>query len=93
MTAALLAGMFGVPALLLWLGHRLRGRPARLRGAFWGAVAGHSLGMLVTLVAAHLPVVHWEGDGWRTLAVHASMLGGTAVGAALGTARSGGRPA
>ncbi|HEV2149671.1 MAG TPA: hypothetical protein VGR37_19885 [Longimicrobiaceae bacterium] len=86
MTAALLAGLFAVPALLLWLGHRLRRRTARSRTIFWGAVVGHSVGILVTLLAAHYPPVPWEG-GWRAFAVHASMLAGAALGAAAGAAR------
>lgn len=87
MTAVLLAGLFAVPTLLLWLGHGLRRRPARLRGAFWGGVAGHSLGMLVALAAAHAPPVLWADGGWRSLAVHASLLAGALLGATVGAAR------
>ena len=87
MTAALLVGLFVAPALLLWLGHRLRRHSARLRGVFWGGVIGHSLGMLITLFAAHYPPVFWEGEGWwRAVAVHASMLAGASLGAAAGVA-------
>ena len=84
MTAALLTGLFVAPAVLLWLGHRLRRRSVRVRGAFWGGVIGHSLGMLVTLLAAHYPPVLWGGEGWRAAAVHASMLAGASLGAAAG---------
>lgn len=86
-TAALLAGLLVAPMLLLWLGHRLRRRSARLRRVFWGGVVGHTLGMLVTLVAAHYPPVFWGGDGWRAAAVHASMLVGASLGAAAGAVR------
>ena len=86
MTTALLVGLFVAPALLLWLGHRLRRRSARLRGVFWGGVIGHSLGMLITLLATHYPPVFWGGEGWRAVAVHASMLVGAVAGAAAGAA-------
>jgi len=86
MMAGLLAGLLAVPILLLWAGHRLRHRSARVRGAFWGATAGHSLGMLVTLGAAHYPPVSWDGSGWRSAAVHGSMLAGALLGALVGTA-------
>ena len=84
---ALLAGLFVAPALLLWLGHGLRRRPERWRRAFWGAVAGHSVGMLLTLGASHYPPVHWAGgSGWRDAAVHGSMLLGAVLGGAIGAA-------
>lgn len=83
---ALLAGMFGVPGLLLWLGHGLRRRPPAWRRAFWGAVLGHTLGVLLTLAAVLYPPVHWEGDGWRDAAVHGSMLLGAVLGGAAGAA-------
>ncbi len=89
MTPALLAGLLAAPAFLVWAGHRLRRRSPRVRGAFWGGLLGHSLGMLVTLAAAHYPPVHWDGSPWRTAAVHASMLLGTVLGAAVGALASG----
>lgn len=79
----LLAGLFVVPALLLWLGHRLRHRDSARRRVFWGAVAGHTLGMLVTMVAVHYPPVLW-GGGWRDAAVHWPMLLGGLLGAGAG---------
>lgn len=86
MTPVLLAGLFVVPMLLLWLGHRLRRRRAWLQGMFWGGVVGHSLGMLVALAAALAPPVLWDHGGWRFLAVHASLLAGALLGAAAGAA-------
>ncbi|HEX2091886.1 MAG TPA: hypothetical protein VHG28_05755 [Longimicrobiaceae bacterium] len=84
--AALLAGLFGIPALLLWLGHRLRHRPVRWRRVFWGAVLGHSAGVVLTLVATLYPPVEWEGvPGWRDAAVHGSLLLGAALGAGVAT--------
>ncbi|CAN5181059.1 hypothetical protein BH24GEM2_BH24GEM2_15260 [soil metagenome] len=35
---ALLLGLFAVPALLLWLGHRLHRRSGRVLGALLGAL-------------------------------------------------------
>lgn len=82
MIAALLAGLFGVPAVLLWLGHRLQRRASVVQHIFWGALAGHSVGLVVALVAMHLPPVAWEESG-RVLAVHGAMVLGGALGAAV----------
>ena len=63
---AMLAGLFAVPAALLWAGHRLRRRPARWRAAFWGALAAHVVASLVALVAAMVPPAEWAPhDRWR----------------------------
>ena len=64
--AAMLAGIFGVPALLLLVGHRLRRRSMRVQSAFWGAVAGHLLAMVIGSVAAMNPPEEWAPtDTWR----------------------------
>lgn len=81
---ALAAGLFVVPALLLWLGHRLRRQTPVRRRVFWGATIGYLLGMLLTLVAIHYPPVLWAGGGWRTAVVHWGMVVGAAVGAGIG---------
>lgn len=80
---ALLAGLFLVPAVLLWMGHRLRRRTGGWRAAFWGACAGYGVGMLASLVALHQPPVLWAG-GWRAAVVHWAMLAGPALGCAIG---------
>jgi hypothetical protein len=80
---ALVVGLFLVPALLLWLGHRLRRQTGARRRMFWGAVIGYLAGMLVTLVAIHYPAVLWEG-GWRAAAVHWGMVVGAVLGAGVG---------
>jgi hypothetical protein len=82
--AALLIGLFIVPGVLLWMGHRLRRRTAAWRGMFWGAVAGHSLGMLASIAAMHVPAVLWDGGDARTAIVYWGMLIGAMVGAAVG---------
>lgn len=82
---ALLAGLFAIPALLLALGHRLRRRPPFWRQVFWGAVAGHSLALLLTLTVALARPVAWEGGPRaRDNAVHWSLLLGAMVGGAAG---------
>ncbi|MBW3572392.1 MAG: hypothetical protein KY467_14920 [Gemmatimonadetes bacterium] len=81
---ALLAGLFVVPVLLLWLGHHLRRRPPAWPPVFWGAVIGYVAGMLVMLVAIHYPPVLWASGGWRTAAVHWGMVVGAGVGAVVG---------
>lgn len=89
---ALLAGLFAAPGLLLWLGHRLRDRSARARGAFWGGVAGHAMAVLLTLAAAVTPPIWWAGGGfWRDFAVHWSLLLGAALGAGSGAVVGRGR--
>ncbi|HEX5870246.1 MAG TPA: hypothetical protein VFY65_07525, partial [Longimicrobium sp.] len=81
---ALVIGLFVVPALLLWLGHRLRRQTAARRRIFWGATLGYVLGLLVTLVAIHYPAVLWTGGGWRTALVHWGMIVGAVLGAGIG---------
>jgi hypothetical protein len=81
---ALLMGLFAAPMGLLWLGHRLRRRTAGSRGVFWGAVAGHTLGMLASVAAMHVPAVPWAGGDARTIIVHWGMLVGAVGGAAVG---------
>jgi hypothetical protein len=84
---ALLAGLFAAPAALLRLGSRLRRRGAAARGAFWGGVAGHTLGMAAALWAMMLPPVVWTGgSAWREAAVFGSLAAGALLGAAIGAA-------
>lgn len=60
--AALLTGLFVVPAMLLWIGHRLRRRSARSRGIFWGALLGHVVATPVVLWVSMVPPVAWSAD-------------------------------
>ena len=91
--AAMLAGAFGIPALLLWLGHRLRRRAPRWQGVFWGAVVAHVVSVPIAAVAAMTPPVEWAPtDAMRGLLglwllLLAPVIGG-AIGAALAS-RSG----
>ncbi len=82
---ALLLGLFAVPALLLWLGHRLHRRSARVRGAFWGGAVGHTLAMCVATAAAmYPPAALTEGEFMRGVLSFGAMLGGGVLGALLG---------
>jgi hypothetical protein len=64
--AVMLFGVFVVPALLLWGGHKLRRRPPAWRGAFWGAVIGHLVAMVVGSIAGMVPAAEWSAtDTWR----------------------------
>lgn len=55
----LLAGLFLVPVVLLWRGHRLRRQSGRFRGAFWGAITGHCIAATVALIASMIPPEAW----------------------------------
>ena len=84
---ALLLGLFGAPALLLWLGHRLRYRPAVWRRVFWGGVIGHSLALLALMIVTMVPPILWEGGvRARDVAVHWTLALGAVVGGAIGAA-------
>lgn len=92
--AALLLGLFGAPVALLWLGHRLRDRSPRQRGAFWGGAAGHTAAIALTLIVALTPPIWWhEGGFWRDFAVHWSMLIGFLAGTGAGLLHGGPAPA
>jgi hypothetical protein len=84
---ALLAGLFGVPVFLLWIGHRLGDRSRVERGAFWGGVTGHSVGLLLALVALHYPPVLWTSR-LRIAVVFWFILACATIGAMLGAARA-----
>jgi hypothetical protein len=82
---ALLLGIFCVPAVLLWAGHRLRRRSARWQAAFWGGVAGHLAALLIGSVAAVAPAEQWAPtDVWRGALGLWSFLVLPAIGAAVG---------
>ena len=84
-TLAMLAGLFVVPVVLLWLGHRLRRRPARVRGAFWGGVVGYGVAATAALIAGMYPPAEWsDGDVMRGLVGFWLLLIAPVVGALLG---------
>lgn len=85
--AAFLIGLLVVPALLLWLGHRLRDRSPAQRGAFWGGVIGHTIAVVVAVTLLHYPPVMWTGEVRAAIAMWV-MLVGAGVGGAVGAGRS-----
>jgi hypothetical protein len=88
---ALLLGFFVVPLALLALGHRLRERTVRQRGAFWGGVIGHSLALLAATTALHYPAVLWNSQARVFVAFWLMLIGGVAgalIGAAVGFRRA-----
>jgi hypothetical protein len=87
----LLIGFFVVPLALLALGHRLRERSVRQRGAFWGGVIGHSLALLAAITALHYPAVLWTSQARTFVAFWLMFIGGVAgalIGAAVGLRRA-----
>lgn len=83
--AAMLVGVFVVPALLLWAGHKLRRRSPAWHSTFWGAVMGHLVAIVIGNVAAMMPAAEWsEGDTWRGLAGFWSFTIAPLAGAAIG---------
>lgn len=84
-SAALLLGLFGTPAFLMVLGHRLRGRSKAHRRRFWGGVYGYFIGIIVAISAMLLPPIWWGSEpSIRQLLVHWSMLLGGLVGVLTG---------
>lgn len=60
--AAMLLGVFVVPAGLVWLGHRLRRRAPAARGAFWGALVGHVIALVLGMIFGMIPPEEWSPD-------------------------------
>jgi hypothetical protein len=87
-TAVMLLGLFMVPVLLLWSGHRLRRRTPRWRAVFWGLLAGYIAGSVLALVASMVPAAEWSGDDTvRGLLGFWSLVLLPALGAAFGAVR------
>ena len=59
---AFLLGLYVMPLGLLWLGHHLKRRSPRAKGAFWGAVIGHSVAGTLALVAALMLPEEWTAQ-------------------------------
>ena len=83
--ASLLAGLFIVPIVLLYVGHRLRRRSRRARGFFWGALAGHTLGALFATWYSMIPPEMWtSADTTRGFFGFYAMLAMAAAGGLIG---------
>lgn len=87
-SALLLLGIFGVPLLLLAGGHRFRRLGRRVRGAFWGGVAGYAVGVVAWAIVAIAPAQMWSAGNARfftvVLALVLSGIAGVALGALVG---------
>ena len=84
---ALLIGFLGAPLWLLAVGHRLRYRTSRVKRLFWGALTGHTSGLVIALAAMVFPSISWESGGqMRVLLVHWSMLAGVLLGLSVAVA-------
>jgi hypothetical protein len=59
---AFLIGLFVVPVLLLWYGHKLRRRSARARAVFWGALIGHCIAGTLAVTLGMIPPEAWTPD-------------------------------
>ena len=82
---ALILGLFIVPVVLLYLGHRLRRRPKRTRGIFWGALAGHTIGALFATWYSMIPPEAWtSSDTTRGFFGLYGMLAGSLIGMLAG---------
>ncbi len=82
---ALLIGLFVVPGIMLYLGHRLRRKSFRARRIFWGMFFGHTAGALVATWYSMIPPELWSSsDFWRGAFGFYGMLLGGVIGALLG---------
>jgi putative Ca2+/H+ antiporter (TMEM165/GDT1 family) len=90
---ALMLGMFVVPAILLTAGHKLRKRSPRVQSAFWGAIVGHVIAMLLASYFGMMPAELWQSsDTVRGFFGFWFMLIGPVIGGAIGSLRAGTTP-
>ena len=84
-TLALFLGLFGVPGMLMILGHRLRGRSVQHKRRFWGGVYGYFVGMVLAISFMLVPPVWWSEDALlRPLVIHWAILAGGSLGVLTG---------
>jgi hypothetical protein len=80
-----LLGLFGVPIVLLAVGHRLRRRGQRVRHAFVGAFVGHCVAGVLAVAFGLIPAEAWSPEDTRRGFVGLwSLLVLPVVGAAVG---------
>jgi hypothetical protein len=88
-TTAMLLGIFGVPIVLLWAGHKLRRRSRVWYNVWWGAIAGHLTALVIGVIAAMTPPQEWAaGDRLRGLFGLWSFLLFPVAGALVGWAKA-----
>lgn len=80
----LVLGLIVAPGILAWLGHKLRGRSARARGAFWGGLAGYGGAMVLFFIATLMPPLLWGDASLRETIVYWGLLAGAGAGAGVG---------
>lgn len=86
--AAMLAGLFVVPGVLLAVGHRLRKRSLRVQSAFIGAAIAHILAGVAATVASMISPAEWRSDDlWRGVFGFWMLLVAPIIGATLGYLR------
>jgi hypothetical protein len=85
----LLVGLFGVPLVLLVIGHKLRRRTPRQRSVFWGMLVGYIAGGVLSLVASVTPPEMWAStDAVRgAIGLWVPVIA-PAIGAAVGALRA-----
>ena len=82
-------GLFGVPTLLLVLGHRVKRRSPRQQRIFWGGVWGHVLALVLAMYASLAPPIGWQATDLVRGALGVwSLVVLPLAGAAIGAARS-----
>jgi hypothetical protein len=59
---AFLIGLFVVPIVLLWWGHRLRRLDPRRRRAFWGAIVGHLVAGTLAIAFGLITPEAWTAE-------------------------------
>jgi hypothetical protein len=59
---AFIVGLYVLPLVLLWWGHRFKRLPARSRRAFWGAVIGHCVAGTIALTAGMVLPEEWDAQ-------------------------------
>jgi hypothetical protein len=87
-TLAMLAGLFVVPLVLLWLGHRMRDRTPAQRAMFWGGLVGYLVASIAALIVGMTPAAEWAADDTvRGFLGYWGLLAGFAIGAIAGRVR------
>lgn len=83
-----LAGLVGVPGLLLWQGQRFRSFSQSGLGAYRGAVVGYGLAAAAMIVTLLVPPYAWPPTpGLERMLLGVGLLAGPGLGAVVGAWR------
>jgi len=86
--AAMMAGLFVVPGILLAASHRLRRRSNKLQSAFWGAAIAHMMAVIAATLASMISAEQWQSDDlWRGVFGFWVLLVAPFIGATIGYLR------